>query len=530
MPPPALASRLSLLDAAFLYLETDEAPLHIGGVSVLDGDVTADAYAARLDARLPEIPRYLQRLAPAPLGLGHPVWEADPAFDIRRHVLETRLDAPGDEAQLQACAARLFAPRLDRRRPLWEFHVIRGVAGGRTALLSKIHHAMVDGVSGVEFMSVVFDVAPDAASMPATAANLPRPTPLPGSSLADSLRQAVTDAVDEATAFVRGAAGLAGSWRAVLDHAREASTALASAAFHPVARLPFNRTLTGARRLGWLALPLDGIRAIGQPRRGTINDVALAVLADGIGRWLVATGVPTRSRFLRVLVPVNVRRDDERGQLGNRVSMVPVEIPFDGDPLARLDYAIARTAAIKQARIAELVGQVGALGNVLPAWLVASVLPLTTSRTVLAWTAPLRSVPFLTANLVCTNVPGPPVPLYGLGRRLVAHYPLVPLGFETGLNCALLTYDGVLYVGLVADAAAIDDLSPLTRCLRSAYNDLRTSSGEEPGSRGVSPRAAERPSSAKERDAATPPVASRPHRSSTTPRHRARRSAPPRRK
>jgi WS/DGAT/MGAT family acyltransferase len=520
-----LASRLSLLDAAFLYLETDEAPLHIGGVSVLDGDVTADAYAARLDARLPGIPRYLQRLAPAPLGLGHPLWEPDPAFDIRRHVLETRLDAPGDEAQLQACAARLFAPRLDRRRPLWEFHVIRGVAGGRTALLSKIHHAMVDGVSGVELMSVVFDVAPDAASMPARAAQLPPPTPVRGSGPADSLRQAVSDAVDGATALASGVAGLAGSWREVVDRAREASTALASAALHPVARLPFNRTLTGERRLGWLALPLDEIRAIGQPRRGTINDVALAVLADGIGRWLAHAGVPARSRFLRVLVPVNVRRDDERGQLGNRVSMVPVEIPFDGDPLARLDYAIARTVAIKQARIAELVGQVGALGNVLPAWLVARVLPLATSRTVLAWTAPLRSVPFLTANLVCTNVPGPPVPLYGLGRRLVAHYPLVPLGFETGLNCALLTYDGVLYVGLVADAVAIDDLAPLTRCLRSAYNDLRTSSGEEPGSRGAARRAVERSSGAKDRHAVPPPVASRPRRSSTTSRSRARRSA-----
>lgn len=155
--------------------------------------------------------------------------------------------------------------------------------------------------------------------------------------------------------------------------------------------------------------------------------------------------------------------------------MVPVEIPFDGQPLARLDYVIQRTAAMKRARIAELVGQFAAAGDLLPAWVAATVLPLAVSRRVLEWTAPLRSAPFLTANMVCTNVPGPPVPLYGLGHRLLAHYPIVPLGFETGLNCALFTYDGVLYAGLLADAAAVPDVGPLTAHLRSAYNDLRTS-------------------------------------------------------
>jgi WS/DGAT/MGAT family acyltransferase len=333
---------------------------------------------------------------------------------------------------------------------------------------------MVDGISGVELMNIVYDSAPDAA-VPAAGATSQAQPRNKTARFADVLRESIISTVESATTLVRGAAELATSWRALGERAAGTARALGAAALHPVARLPFNRTLTGERRLGWLELPFAEMRAIGQCRHGTANDAALAVLADGLGRWLAEIGEPIDGRFLRVLVPVSLRRDDERGQLGNRVSMVPVEIPFDGQPVARLDYVIHRTAAMKRAHIAELVGQFAAAGDVLPAWVAATVLPLAVSRRVLEWTAPLRSAPFLTANMVCTNVPGPPVPLYGLGHRLLAHYPIVPLGFETGLNCALFTYDGVLYVGLLADAAAVPDVGPLTAHLRSAYNDLRTS-------------------------------------------------------
>ena len=480
MSSQPLAHRLSSLDAAFLYLETPEAPLHIGGVSVLDGDVTAASYARLLDARLGEIPRYLQRIGPPPHGLGHPLWEEDPAFDVHRHVLETRLDAPGNDAQLRSCAARLFEPCLDRSRPLWELHVIRGLEGRRTALLTKIHHAMVDGVSGVELMSVLFDRSPDAPVERGARPSRAQQTLRAEVAMLESLWETAAAAAAGARALVSGVAGLVGSWRTTASGAMKVTRALADAAAHPVARLPFNRTLTGRRRLGWLSLPLDQVRTLGQHRGGTVNDVALAVLADGIGRLLGSCGEPAAGRFLRVLVPVNIRREAERGQLGNRVSMVPVEIPFGGDPLARLGHAIARTSAMKQARIADLVGQAAGIGDLLPAWVMAKILPLTSSPAVLEWTASLRSAPFLTANMVCTNVPGPAMTLFGRGHRLVAHYPLVPLGFETGLNCALLTYDNVLYVGLLADAAAIDDLSPLTEHLRSAYNDLRSADAATP--------------------------------------------------
>ena len=481
MPARALSRRLAPLDAAFLYLETPEAPLHIGGVSLIDGDMPAADLAARLVARLDEIPRYLQRLVPAPLGVGHPAWEADSAFDIRRHVLETRVEPPGDEAHLQACAARRFEPLLSRARPLWELHVIRGLAGGRTAMLSKIHHCMVDGVSGVELMDVIFDVSPaGGGSRPGRPVSALPPL-TPGELLIEGAVEAMTAGLEAGRAALRAVAAPTESWRAAWQRVVPAAAALRRAAATPVLRLPFNRPLTGARRLNWLDWPLDEVSAVGRARGGTVNDVVLAVLTDGIGRVLSASGLPLRHRFLRLLVPVNLRRTDERGLLGNRVSMVPVEVPFDGAPLDRLDATIACTDAVKGAGVAELAGDLVGLAGLAPARLHAWLLGLAASPRVLAWSAPLRAAPFLVGNLVCTNVPGPPVPLFALGHPLLAHYPLVPLGLETGLNCAVMTYNRVLHVGLVADAGAIDDLEPLRGSVGDAYDDLRRAAGVAAG-------------------------------------------------
>ena len=483
MADRALSRRLAPLDAAFLSIETPEAPLHIGGVSVIDGDVTAAQLATRLASRLGEIPRYLQRLAPAPLGIGHPAWEADPDFDIRQHIVETRLRAPGGELQLQGHAARLFETLLSRERPLWELHVIRGLARGQTALLSKIHHCMVDGVSGVELMDVIYDVTP-AGSPPRARRDV---AALPPASRLELLVEGVAGAagniVEAGVSAAQAIAALPVTWRVVGQRAIEIATALGRAAGTPVARLPFNRPLTGARRLSWLALSLEEVAAIRRDHGGTINDVVLAVLTDGVGRWLSASGFPVEGRHLRLLVPVSLRQEDERGLLGNRVSMVPVEVPFEGAPLARLQAAVARSDAMKRAGIAEFASNLAAGGGLTPAWVQSWLLRMAASPRVLEWSAPFRSAPFLVGNLVCTNVPGPPVPLYALGHRVLAHYPLVPLGFETGLNCAVFTYNRVLHVGLVADGGAIDDLDPLRECIRDAFGDLCRAAGVTSGAR-----------------------------------------------
>jgi WS/DGAT/MGAT family acyltransferase len=477
MTDHVLPRRLSSLDALFLAIETAEAPMHIGGLDVLDGDARADALAARLTARLHEVPRYAQRVRPAPLGLGHPVWEDDPEFDVRRHVFETRVARPGDARALAALASRLFARPLDRERPLWEMHVIRGLRGGRSALLSKIHHCMVDGVSGVELMNIVFDTAPEGTQpTPAPGVRTARPVST-GALLLEAAQETGATVLDTGGAVLHAMTSLPAAVPATLTRTAARVAALAGAALTPVDRLPFNRPLSGERRLAWLGWPLDRVRAVARGQQGTTNDVALAVMTDGIGRMLRAEGARLDGRWLRLLVPVNVRRADASGLLGNRVSMIPVEVPFDGPPLARLQQAIRRTRAMKETGIAELVDTIAQAGALVPAALYSRALSLAASTSLLRWSAPLRSVRVLTSNLVCTNVPGPPVPLYGLGRLVLAHYPLVPLGFETGLNCALLTYNQVLHVGLVADAAAIDDLAPLKAHLQDAFDELCEAAG-----------------------------------------------------
>jgi WS/DGAT/MGAT family acyltransferase len=468
-----LPRRLGSLDAAFLHLETDEAPLHVGGVSLVDGDVTAADLAARLGPRLLDTPRYRQRVVAPPLGVGHPVWERDPAFDVRGHVLESHLGGAAGDAALRTEAARLLAARLPRDRPLWDLHVLRGVDGHRSAIVSRVHHCMVDGVSGVELMHQVFDLTPDGR----TRASVPPPSlPRPAGDVAlvvEAVREAAATGLAAGGALLRSVGALRTSWRDIVARAVDTTTTLAGAASQPVRRLPFNRTLTGERRLGFLRWPVADLRALGQPLGGTLNDVVLSVLAGGIGRWLAATGVNMSGHALRVLVPVNVRRDDEQQMLGNRVSMIPVEVPFDGPPADRLAQTIARTAAMKRVGLAELVDRAADLVDVVPATVYGAVLSLAASPGVISWSAPLRSARFLTANLVCTNVPGPPVPLYCLGHPLLAHQPFVPLAFETGLNCAMLTYNRTLHLTLVADAGAIADLTDLSAAIEASLQDLR---------------------------------------------------------
>lgn len=472
-----LSRRLSPLDAAFLHIETPEAPLHLGGVDVFDGPLSRAALVDRLAGRMDEIPRYRQRVVPASLGLGHPSWEDAPDFDLRNHVHETTVGAPGDEAQLKAGAARIVEPLLSRERPLWELHLVHGLAGGRTAVVSKIHHAMVDGVSGVELLDVLFDLTPDGQPTRKPAAVLAAGPSTPGGRLLETAWDAGAGLLEAGAGLVRQVGQLLREGRPRLARALEVAGALGRAAVEPVARLPFNRPLTGARRLSWVTLSFAEARQVCAIRGATLNDLVLAVLTDAVGRALREGREPTAGRRLRLLVPVNVRRADESGLLGNRVSMVPVEAPFDADPVARLVAVQECTARLKHARIADAVEDLISMAGLIPAPVYSAVLALAARPAILALSAPLRSMPPLTANVVCTNVPGPRMPLYSQGRRLVAHYPIVPLAFELGLGFAILSYDQRLFVGLIADGAAIDDLEPLARHVERAFDDLRAAVG-----------------------------------------------------
>ncbi len=455
--------RLSAQDASFLYMEKKEAPLHIGSIAVFEGNVNYDRFVDNVACKLHLIPLYQQLAVPAPFNIGHPTWEWDPDFDIKRHVKRATVPAPGTDQQLFDFAAQLFAPMLDRDKPLWEMYVIDGIEGGRSALVSKVHHCLVDGVSGVELFMLVMDISPTPIP-PAPAPiieKLPVAPPLTRffDAVLDNASQAVNAAADRQRNAVENMSG-AGPGRNVL---RALETTLPYLQV-PVVRAPFNKPLTGGRKVAFSEYSFAEIRQIRAAAGGTVNDVVLTVLGGGMSKYLEMHGQTTRGRTIRVLTPVNVRREDERSALGNRVSMLLIEVPVGvSDPLERLELVRKRTEALKRRHVADGIEGLGS-GVTTPAWLQS-------------WAGSLPTPPNTLANMVCTNVPGPMIPLYTIGHRLLANYPLIPLGWEMGISLGVMSYDQKLYFGFMADAAAGSDVARLKEFADQAYVELRNAAG-----------------------------------------------------
>ena len=466
MPEANLSRRLSPQDASFLYGEREEAPLHIGSVAVLEGDVSYENLVQHIAAKLHMIPRYTQRVVPAPFNIGHPTWELDPDFDIRRHIFEVRIDAPGTDAALIDLAGKLFAPMLDRDKPLWEMFLVRGLEGDRSAVVSRVHHCLVDGVSGIELLMIVFDISPTPAPpLPPREEPERGPIPSPASRFFDAIWDNMADGVDRwASQQRRLIDDLADGG----DRGRRAFRALETLSPYlrrPVDRAPFNKPLKGKRKLAVSEFSFAEIRAIRANCGGTVNDVCLTVLASALGRYFELHGQKTHGRMARILTPVNVRREDERAALGNRVSMLLVEVPVGAsDPLERLSAINARTDRLKRANVAEGVELLGEANNSVPPALqaLASMLP---------------TPPNTLANMICTNVPGPMIPLYCVGHRMVAHYPMIPLGWEMGVSCGVTSYDQKLYFGLMADEDCAPDVDRLKEFLDQAFVELRSAAG-----------------------------------------------------
>ena len=310
MAEGSLARRLSAQDAAFLYFEKQASPMHIGSIAVFDGDIDYSLFVNNIAAKLHLIPRYLQRVVPAPFNLGHPTWEWDPDFDITRHIKHLRIDGPGSDAQLMDLAGELFAGVLDRNKPLWEMYLVEGLEGARTALVSKVHHCLVDGVSGIELLMVVLDVSPSPAPAPPPPEARPRePIPSPMNRLFDAIFDNISVEFDRLAELQKNTAEalLGGESRArTISYAVE--TALPYFA-SPGARAPFNKPLTPKRKLACSEFSFAEIRAIRQTAGGTVNDVVLAVLGGALGRYLEMHGENTDGRTMRILTPVNVRRE-----------------------------------------------------------------------------------------------------------------------------------------------------------------------------------------------------------------------------
>lgn len=461
-----VSKRLSTQDASFLYMERAETPLHIGSIAVFEGEIAYERVFDNIASKLHLIPRYQQRVVPAPFNIGHPTWEWDPDFDLRRHVIRVTIDPPGTDQQLMELSAKLFEGMLDRGKPLWEIYMIEGLQGSRTAMLSKVHHCLVDGVSGIELLMIILDVSPDPApALPPQAVALRPPIPPATTRLVDAIFDNITDSLDRLSDLQMNAVEAITTGESRTRVALRSLEATQSYLTNPVSRAPFNKPLTRDRRLACSEFSFAEIRGIRAACGGTVNDVVLTVLAGALGRYLELHGESTEDRMMRILAPVNVRREDERGNLGNRVSMLLIEVPAGvRDPVARLKKITETTDRLKRQNVASGTEIIGELLSATP--------PILQSLAGL-----LPPPPNNLANMVCTNVPGPMIPLYSVGHRMLAHYPCVPLGWEMGVGCGVTSYDQKLYFGLMADPNAAPDVARLKEFLDQAFVELRSAAG-----------------------------------------------------
>lgn len=454
---------LSALDAEFLYLEDDTAPLHIGGVCTFEGPPPShDELLAALEAKLDRIPRYRQVVAPVPFELGRPIWVDDPHFDLRFHVLHTALPAPGDDAALTRLVGRLMSHRLDRDRPLWEIWQVEGLEGGRWALVCKVHHAMVDGIAGVGLLSVILDLDPDA-PVPEPVPWTPAPAPSNLARVAGAWRTAAGDAarlVGEVPAMVthpvdtvRGAGqavrGLLGFGRHVL----------------PTPESSLEGSIGPHRVYAHATVALDDIKAIRRAFGGTVNDVVLAALSEGYRRLLVAHGDDPHHAVVTTGVPVSVRRDDGAGVPDNRVSTLLVELPVHlGDLLSQLAAVRTSVAEARRTHMSEVGEAVTHLADLAPPMALGLVSRLAVEAE--------RHLTQRSVTTVTTNVPGPQFPLYCLGRRMLEYLPYVPIAAGVRVGTAILSYDGQVAFGITGDAGTVPDVDVLARATAEAIEEL----------------------------------------------------------
>jgi WS/DGAT/MGAT family acyltransferase len=450
---------MTSLDAGFLYLERPRVPLHVGCLVRLDGPLSLDALLRHLRSRLPRLRRFAQRAAPAPLSLVHPAWENDRDFDLRDHVQRWQVPDAGGERELGELLETLMARPLERARPMWEAHLLEGRDDDATALLLKVHHCMIDGVSGAALLDVLLEAPPHPPQRVAAAPpeDPPAPAARAAAAAATALVRPARLAV-EALGALRRPDALRRSAAAL----RDARSFARAATLGERQRLPWNAPLGFRRRLSLTRLPLIEARWIRSAYGGTINDVVLSVLAGGLRRYLQATGVPFRDVSLHALVPVSLRAPGEVASLGNRLSAL--RVPLAVEPESELERLAATSATMERLKarrafegLALLLGAI----ELLPAPLVA----LVASRISLG----------AFAHLVATNVPGPRELRYVAGRRVSAIHAIAPVTDGVGLSIAVFSYAGSLHIGLYADADLAPDLDKLRSGIEEAFAALRGS-------------------------------------------------------
>jgi diacylglycerol O-acyltransferase len=459
-----MADRLTPLDVSFLYFEEPTTPMHVGGVAVFrepaDG-FDLEQLVELISQRIAFVPRYRQRVRWVPGRLANPVWVDDEDFDVSYHVRRSALPRPGTDLQLAELVARVQSRPLDRSRPLWEMYLVEGLSDGRFAVISKTHHAMVDGIAAVDIGQVILDTTPARRDPPA---DTWRPAPEP--SWVELVAGAVAETVRRPTAAIDAVRGGIGEVQHTLGRAVSAAGGLLAAA-HTAARSapdsPLNAVIGEQRRYATATFDLDDHRRIRKAHGGTVNDVVLATVAGALRAWLLTRGEKvSTSTTVRALVPVSVRSADDGGQAtGNRVSSYLVDLPVgEQSPVMRLHQVSYRMQAHKET--GQAVGAEALAG-------LAGFSPPTLHALGARVASGLSKRWF---NLVVTNVPGPQQPLYAGEARMLAAYPVVPLAKGQALSIGLTSYDGKVFYGLNADRDAMPDVGVLAQCLGDALGEL----------------------------------------------------------
>ena len=458
-----MTDRLSPLDVSFLYLETPTTAMHVGGVAVFDPPEDGfdyDRLVALISDRISLVPRYRQKVKWVPGRLANPMWVDDTDFDVTYHVRRSALPKPGTDAQLRDLVGRLMSRQLDRGRPLWEIYLVEGLEHGRVAIITKTHHAMVDGVAAVDIGTVILDLTPTPRDVPADDWT-PRSEP----SSVSLLTRALTDLVAKPTGAVDTVRSAAGDARATVGKvANVAGGVLAQVRTMtrqaPVS--PLNATIGEQRRFAMAATSLEDYRRIRKAHGGTVNDVVLATVSGALRTWLLTRGeTVSPSTVVRAMVPVSVRGDSAAGEAGNRVSSYFVDLPVgEGSPVMRLHQVAFAMRAHKESGAA-----VGADALVQLSGFAPPTIHALGARAASGLTRRLF-------NLVVTNVPGPQFPLYAAGAKMLSVYPVVPLALGQAVSIGLTSYDGGVYYGLNADRDAMPDIDVLASCLEESLAEL----------------------------------------------------------
>ena len=458
--------RLTATDASFLAQEGPAAHMHVGAVMIFAGHPPAyDDLADHVRERLHLVPRFRQKLAFPPLETGRPLWIDDPCFNLEYHVRHTALPAPGSEEQLRALAARLHSQALDRTKPLWEIWLVQGLEGGRFALLSKSHHALVDGISGVDLVTVLFDLQPVAAEVEHSGTPWrPRSSPSRLDMAARGVRGLIGLPFDAAARAARAAAH---PHEALADtrEALEGIGELVWAGLNPAPETPLNVEIGPHRRVLWVRHELTDFKRVKYALGGTVNDVVLAVVAGALRSWLHSRGVRTEGLELRALVPVSTRARDQHHELGNRLAAMRAPLPvYVEDAAARLRVVREAMNGLKESKQAVGAEVLAGVQSLAPPTILAQASRLNFSTRLF--------------NLLVTNVPGPQFPLYLLGRRLEDLFPVAFLPKRHALAVAVMSYDGGMDFGLLGDYDAMPDLEQLAEMFDASLAELLAAAGE----------------------------------------------------